>query len=150
MTVTLAVFAATLGPVGAQSGPGQSIKPRTQQPVTPHDPVPAPQNGQCGTDREWSALNLRDYWPTEGRVRSLGSLGYMGRQDASKQVDLAEARTQVERIVRVSGLEMNFEMVVDPSTPAAAAIINGRRVILFDPRFMAQVADRICPDWGGR
>ena len=81
-------------------------------------------------------------------MHSLGALGYMGRQDASQAADLAEARTQVERVVRVSGLEMNFEMIVDPSTPAAAEIINGRRVILFDPRFMAQVADRICPDWG--
>jgi hypothetical protein len=91
---------------------------------------------------------LNEYWPGEARVHSLGALGYMGRQDSSQAADLAEARTQVERVVRVSGLEMNFEMIVDPSTPAAAEIINGRRVILFDPRFMAQVADRICPDWG--
>lgn len=81
-------------------------------------------------------------------MHGLGGLGYMGRPDGSQAADLAEARAQVERVVRVSGLEMNFEMIVDRSTPAAAEIINGRRVILFDPRFMAQVADRICPDWG--
>lgn len=113
------------------------------------DQSPSPrEKGQCELGKEWSEARLHEYWPTEGRVQSLGGLGYMGQQNASKQADLAEARTQVERVVRVSGLEMNFEMIVDPSTPAAAEIINGRRVILFDPRFMAQVADRICPDWG--
>lgn len=109
---------------------------------------PESAQGLCELGREWSEARLRDYWPSEGRVQSLGRMGYIGQQNASKAVDLAEARAQVERVVRVSGLEMNFDMIVDSSTPAAAEIINGRRVILFDPRFMAQVADRICPDWG--
>ena len=91
---------------------------------------------------------MNAYWPTESRVPGIAALGYMGRPDSLQTVDLAEARTQVERVVRVSGLEMNFEMIVDRAAPAAAEIINGRRVILFDPRFMAQVADRICLDWG--
>lgn len=108
----------------------------------------AREKGQCELGKEWSQARLHDYWPSESHVQSIGAMGYMGQQNASHEADLAEARTQVERVVRVSGLEMNFEMIVDPSTPAAAEIINGRRVILFDPRFMAQVADRICADWG--
>lgn len=104
--------------------------------------------GQCEVSKEWSDARLNGSWHKEGEAHSVTALGYMGRQDASAEVDLAEARAQVERVVRVSGLEMNFEMIVEPSTPAAAQIINGRRVILFDPRFMAQVADTICPDWG--
>ncbi len=120
----------------------QPAREQQGQPASDHE------KGQCELGKEWSDARLHEYWPTEGRVQGLGGLGYVGQQNASKQADLAEARTQVERVVRVSGLEMNFEMIVDPSTPAAAEIINGRRVILFDPRFMAQVADRICPDWG--
>lgn len=111
-------------------------------------PAQAREKGQCEIGREWSEARLHDAWPNEGRPHSVIAMGYMGRQDASRSADLSEAQTQVARVVRVSGLEMNFEMVVDPSTPAAAQIVNGRRVILFDPRFMAQVADRICPDWG--
>jgi hypothetical protein len=106
------------------------------------------EKGQCELDREWSDARLSSAWSNKGRVVSVIGLGYMGQQAASASADLTEAQTQVARVVRVSGLEMNFEMVVDPSTPAAAQIVNGRRVILFDPRFMAQVADRICPDWG--
>ncbi|GEO00123.1 hypothetical protein NSE01_19550 [Novosphingobium sediminis] len=111
-------------------------------------PASGREKGQCELGKEWSEARLHDYWPTEGRVQSRGALGYMGQQNATREIDIAEARAQVERVVRVSGLEMNFEMIIDPSTPAAAEIINGRRVILFDPRFMAQMADRICPDWG--
>ncbi|WP_156424824.1 hypothetical protein [Novosphingobium fuchskuhlense] len=98
--------------------------------------------------REWSQARLLDYWPSEAHIRSAGKLGYIGQTDTVPNADLAEARTQVERVVRVSGLEMNFDLIAATSTPAAAEIINGRRVILFDPHFMAQVADRICPDWG--
>lgn len=105
-------------------------------------------NGKCLLSKEWSEAKLHDYWPNETHVQSMGAMGYMGQQNASREADLAEARAQVERVVRVSGLEMNFELIVDPSTPAAAEIINGRRVILFDPRFMAQMADSVCPDWG--
>lgn len=136
-TVALLLGMVSLVPALAQVAPepnGQSTSGR--------------QEGQCELGKEWSDARLHDYWPTEARVQSMGALGYMGKQNASREPDLAEARAQVERVVRVSGLEMNFEMIVDPSTPAAAEIINGRRVILFDPRFMAQVADRICPDWG--
>lgn len=133
-------------PIVAAPGGGEAASPSdaTSQPPEP----PAREKGQCEVGREWSEARLNDYWPGEGRVQSLGGLGYMGSPDGSQATDLAEARAQVERVVRVSGLEMNFEMIVDRSTPAAAEIINGRRVILFDPRFMAQVADRICPDWG--
>jgi hypothetical protein len=104
--------------------------------------------GKCAVSREWSQARLLEYWPGEGHIRSVGTLGYMGKTGTAQDADLAEARAQVERVVRVSGLEMNFDMIAAPSTPAAAEIINGRRVILFDPHFMAQVADRICPDWG--
>lgn len=117
-------------------------------PAQREQPASGENKGQCELGQEWSEAKLRDYWPIEGRAQGSGALGYMGRQNASREADLAEARAQVERVVRVSGLEMNFEMIVDPSTPAAAEIINGRRVILFDPRFMAQVADRICQNWG--
>lgn len=111
-------------------------------------PPPKRDKGQCELDREWSGARLSNIWSNEGRVISAIGLGYMGQQGTLASADLTEARTQVARVVRVSGLEMNFEMVIDASTPAAAQIINGRRIILFDPRFMAQVADRICPDWG--
>ena len=104
--------------------------------------------GQCAVSKEWSQARLQDYWPGEGRVQSMGGLGYVGRSSASQAADIAEAKTQVERVERISGLEMNFELIVDTSMPAAAEIINGRRVILFDPGFMAQVADHICQDWG--
>lgn len=121
----------------AQTGPNSQGQPKGHR-----------GSGQCEPAREWSANELHDFWPNESRVHSVAALGYMGDANTSSEADLAEARAQVERVVRVSGLEMNFEMIVDPSTPAAAQVINGRRVILFDPRFMAQVADRICPDWG--
>jgi len=62
--------------------------------------------------------------------------------------DLALARAQVERIVRVSGLEMNFVLIATASTPASAQVVNGQRIIFFDPRFMARVANAACPDWG--
>lgn len=128
---------------------GLSIaRPAEDQRAAPVAAATDHEKGQCELGKEWSQAKLHDYWPNEGRANSVVALGYMGRADAPSDADLAEARTQVERVVRVSGLEMNFEMIVDPSTPAAAEIINGRRVILFDPRFMAQVADRICPDWG--
>lgn len=104
--------------------------------------------GQCEVGREWSEARLRGYWDTEKDRKVRGALAYMGEPGPGYEADIAEARTQVDRILRVSGLEMNFEMVVNASTPAAAEIINGQRVILFDPRFMAQVADRICQDWG--
>jgi hypothetical protein len=104
--------------------------------------------GQCAISKQWSQARLQNYWPGEGRVQSRGGLGYVGRSGASHSADIAEAKAQVERVERISGLEMNFELIVDNSTPAAAAIINGRRVILFDPGFMALVADRICQDWG--
>jgi len=116
---------------------------QSKQPPDAQQP-PAHEKGQCELGKEWSQAKLNDYWPSESRVQSAGALGYMGQSNISSEADLAEARAQVERVVRVSGLEMNFELIVDPSTPAAAEIINGRRVILFDPRFMAQVADRIC------
>jgi hypothetical protein len=120
------------------------------QPVTApsqHSSVPY-EDGQCEVAREWSEARLLHYWPSEGQIQGLRGLGYMGQPGPVQNTDIAEAHEQVDRIVRVSGLEMNFEMVVDPSTPAAAAIVNGQRVILFDPRFMAQVANSICPDWG--
>jgi hypothetical protein len=117
--------------------------------VSENAPDRQPGKGQCEVERDWSALSLRDFWRGEDRVHGSVALGYMGRNGSpSSAADQTEARVQVERIVHVSGLEMNFEMIVDPSTPAAAQIVNGRRVILFDPRFMAQVADRICLDWG--
>lgn len=134
LIVTLSLGVALPGVAGAQANPPQGAQQS--------------EKGQCELGKEWSQARLHDYWPSESHVQSMGAMGYMGQQNASREADLAEARTQVERVVRVSGLEMNFEMIVDPSTPAAAEIVNGRRVILFDPRFMAQVADRICPDWG--
>ena len=137
IVAALGFGAALPGYVWAQSASPQSTQPSS-----------AREKGQCELGKEWSQARLHDYWPSESHVQSVGAMGYMGQQNASREADLSEARTQVERVVRVSGLEMNFEMIVDPSTPAAAEIINGRRVILFDPRFMAQVADRICPDWG--
>lgn len=106
------------------------------------------ETGLCQVGREWSQSRNRLEWPHLNGVRSGDALGYMGQAGVSQAADLAEARMQVERVVRVSGLEMNFEMIIAPSTPAAAQIINGQRVILFDPHFMAHVADRICPDWG--
>ncbi len=136
------VVALSLGVAAPATAWSQAGQPESGQPPSTRE------KGQCELGKEWSQARLHDYWPNEGQVQGTGALGYMGQQNASREVDLAEARAQVERVVRVSGLEMNFEMIVDPSTPAAAEIINGRRVILFDPRFMAQVADRICPDWG--
>jgi len=62
--------------------------------------------------------------------------------------DLAVARARVERIVRVSGLEMNFVLIATSTTPASAQVVNGQRIIMFDPRFMARVANAACPDWG--
>ncbi len=120
------------------------------QPVQAPSPHTAPPRveGQCQGAREWSENRMLDYWHREGQIQGLRGLGYTDQPDQPNDAEISEAHEQVERIVRVSGLEMNFDMIVDPSTPAAAAIINGQRVILFDPRFMAQVADRICPDWG--
>ncbi len=136
----LSFGAALPGVVAAQSDQAQPAQPAQQ--AGDRD------KGKCKLGKEWSEAKLHDYWPNESRVQSVGAMGYMGQPTASREADLAEARAQVERVVRVSGLEMNFELIVDPSTPAAAEIINGRRVILFDPRFMAQMADSICPDWG--
>ena len=139
------VIALSVAPANARPYLDQSTSARS---------LPAPaqrlanENGHCEISGEWLQSWLREYWPSEGRMRPVGALGYMGQPGGSQAADLAEARTQVERIVRVSGLEMNFEMIVNPFTAAEAQIINGRRVILFDPRFMAQVADRICPNWG--
>lgn len=104
--------------------------------------------GQCQVGREWSAARLQSAWPGDARANSTVALGYVGRQQEVASADLVEARNQVSRVVHASGLEMNLELVADSSTPAAAQMINGQRVILFDPRFMAQVADKICPDWG--
>ena len=58
------------------------------------------------------------------------------------------ARAQVERIVRVSGLEMNFVLIATSSTPASAQVVNGKRIIMFDPCFMARIANPAHPDWG--
>lgn len=104
--------------------------------------------GECQVGREWSAARLQSTWPSDARSNSTVALGYIGRQQEVASADLVEARSQVSRVVHASGLEMNLELVADSSTPAAAQMINGQRVILFDPRFMAQVADKICPDWG--
>lgn len=112
------------------------------------NPSSVSEQGQCQLGREWSAARLQETWPSDGHVHSQVALGYIGRQQDVAVADLAEARNQVARVVHASGLEMNLELVADPSTPAAAQMINGQRVILFDPRFMAQVADKICPDWG--
>lgn len=120
------------------------------QPATgaPASAQPGKAPGQCEVGREWSEARLRDYWNDETSRKVRGALAYMGEPGQSNEADIAEAREQVDRILRVTGLEMNFEMVENRSTPAAAEIINGQRVILFDPGFMAQVADRICQDWG--
>lgn len=114
----------------------------------PVNAAPARGQGQCQVGREWSAARLQAAWPGDTRANSAVALGYVGRQQEVDSADLAEARNQVARVVHASGLEMNLELVADSSTPAAAQMINGQRVILFDPRFMAQVADKICPDWG--
>ena len=139
------LLGAALNPASAQFGADDHSQ---GVPAAAGSAAPKREMGQCEVKKAWSQAWLHEYWPTEGQVQGHGSLGYMGQADSSQAADLAEARRQVERVVRVSGLEMNFELIVDPTTPAAAEIINGRRVILFDPRFMAQVADRICPDWG--
>lgn len=107
-----------------------------------------PKHGQCEAGREWSQNRLQNLSPSHVQTGRVAALGYMGQTIGHNDPNIAEAKTQVERVVRVSGLEMNFELVINPSTPAAAEIVNSRRVILFDPHFMAQVADRICPDWG--
>lgn len=142
------LMASTLVPANAwpNDQPDPMAAPNLQAPIKA--PTPAREKGQCEIGREWSDARMTEHWPMKARIKGIGALGYIGRLGASTEVDMKEARTQVARVVRVSGLEMNFEMVVDPSTPASAQIVNGRRVILFDPRFMAQVADRICPDWG--
>jgi len=75
-------------------------------------------------------------------------LHYGAEDQTGSANDLALARAQVERIVRVSGLEMNFVLIATASTPASAQVVNGQRIILFDPRFMARVANAACPDWG--
>lgn len=75
-------------------------------------------------------------------------LRYADADQTGSASDLALARAQVERIVRVSGLEMNFVLIATSSTPASAQVVNGERIILFDPRFMARVANAACPDWG--
>jgi len=62
--------------------------------------------------------------------------------------DLAVARAQVARIVRVSGLKMNFVLIATSTTPISAQVVNGQRIIMFDPGFMARVANSTCPDWG--
>ncbi len=141
----LLLLSPALAPASARSD--QDREYQVQQ-TSAEKAGPRSDQGQCAVSKEWSQARLQDYWPGEGRVQSAGGLGYVGRSRASQAADIAEATTQVERVVRVSGLEMNFELIVDTSTPAAAEIINGRRVILFDPGFMAQVADRICQDWG--
>ena len=73
---------------------------------------------------------------------------YSEDDESGTASDLAAARTQVERIVRVSGLEMNFVLIATASTPASAQVVNGQRIIMFDPRFMARIANTACPDWG--
>ncbi len=143
--IMLSLMTGALAPASARSYQDQEYQ--AQQPSTEKNGQRSDQ-GQCTVSKEWSQARLQDYWPGEGRVQSLGGLGYLGQSSASQAADIAEAKTQVERVERVSGLEMNFELIVDASTPAAAEIINGRRVILFDPGFMAQVADHICQDWG--
>lgn len=116
--------------------------------TSPFKELPAKRPDQCKLGREWSAARLQATWPAENHVHTAVAMGYMGRQQDVLAGDLAEARNQVARVVHASGLEMNLELVPDYSSPAAAQMINGQRVILFDPRFMAQVADKICPDWG--
>lgn len=107
-----------------------------------------PKHGQCEAGREWSQNRLHNHSPGHGQTGRVVALGYMGQNLDQTDSNIEEAKTQVERVVRVSGLEMNFELIINPAIPAAAEIVNNRRVILFDPQFMAQVADRICPDWG--
>jgi len=73
---------------------------------------------------------------------------YADEDQAGTASDLVVARAQVERIVRVSGLEMNFVLIATSSTPSSAQVVNGQRIIMFDPRFMARIANAACPDWG--
>lgn len=79
---------------------------------------------------------------------SVEPMRYTDDGQTSAASDVAVARAQVERIVRVSGLEMNFVLVATDSTPASAQVINGQRIILFDPHFMARVANVAHTDWG--
>lgn len=135
------IMAAALSMSGSTASIAQSAQGRIVSP-------PSSEQGQCQLGREWSAARLQQTWSSDGRMNSQIAMGYIGRQQDVAVADLAEARNQVARVVHASGLEMNLELVADPSTPAAAQMINGQRVILFDPHFMAQVADKICPDWG--
>lgn len=136
------IIAATLSLPGSPAAAAQTAQNHMANPPSSQD------QGPCELGREWSAARLQSTWPSDGNTHSRIALGYIGRQQDAAVTDLAEARNQVARVVHASGLEMNLELVADPSTPAAAQMINGQRVILFDPRFMAQVADKICPDWG--
>jgi len=43
---------------------------------------------------------------------------------------------------------MNFVLIATSSTPSSAQVVNGQRIIMFDPRFMARIANAACPDWG--
>lgn len=74
---------------------------------------------------------------------------YIDDDQAGSASDLALARSQVKRIVRLSGLKMNFVLIATSSTSVSAQVVNGQRIILFDPRFVARVASAARPDWGG-
>ena len=142
--IAFELIAGSIRPASARSDQDQLGQPPPSLVSPARGSAQARAGGQC----EIAYLDLRQYRPGDAGTHGLDSLGYMGRPDSARGPDLAEARRQVERVLRVSGLEMNFQLVVDPATPASAEIVNGRRVILFDPHFMAQVADPICPDWG--
>lgn len=142
-----AALLATAGLLACGDAPAMA-QPAPRPQTSAFNNLPAKRPDQCKLGREWSDARLQAAWPNENHVHTAVAMGYMGRQQDVLTSDLAEARNQVARVVHASGLEMNLELVPDYASPAAAQMINGQRVILFDPRFMAQVADKICPDWG--
>jgi hypothetical protein len=60
------------------------------------------------------------------------------------------ARDIIDEIMGAVGLKPKFEVVSSAKVPNAAAVImNGKRYVLYNPRFMAAVNNAVKTDWAG-
>ncbi len=86
-------------------------------------------------------------------IRLDGALhGYFGGETPRRLYTFGserEAETTVERIVAITGLRPNFDVQAGAVPNAAAAIRNGRRLLIYNPGFIEQLKQRTGGDWAG-